>query len=132
MFGEGKNSFPLKVLKWMAENKKLRMVDDQVSSPTYVADLAATVADLMEKGVHGTYHITNSGSCSRYEWVELIIKETGWDGEHERARSEDFASPARRPRYSALDNSLLESKAGYRLPTWQDATVRFLKRMGKA
>jgi dTDP-4-dehydrorhamnose reductase len=131
VFGEGMNSFPLKVLKWAAGSKKLKIVDDQVSSPTYVADLAATVADLMEKGVHGTYHVTNSGSCSRYEWVELILKETGWDRELERARSEDFATPARRPKYSVLDNSLLENVVGYFLPPWQDATVRFLKRMGK-
>jgi dTDP-4-dehydrorhamnose reductase len=131
VFGEGKNSFPMKVLKWAADSRKLRIVDDQVSSPTYVADLAAAVEDLLEKGVSGTYHVTNSGECSRYDWAELVLKETGWDGGLERARSEDFATPARRPKYSVLDNSLFEKAVGYLLPPWQDATKRFLKRMGK-
>jgi dTDP-4-dehydrorhamnose reductase len=132
VFGEGRFSFPKKVIEWAFQNKKLRIVDDQISSPSYTHDLATAVIDLIQTGNYGFYHITNAGFCSKYTWAELILKTIKWDGEIEPAKSKEFASPAKRPGFSALDNFPLKETVGYLLPSWQDATERFLNRGYKA
>lgn len=126
VFGRGVHSFPLKLLEWASKNTTLRIVDDQVASPTYAADLATVVLKLLRTEQFGLYHVTNSGSCSKYAWAEFILGATGWKGELLPARSEDFKTPARRPAYSVLDNFPLAQTIGSLLPPWQDATARFL------
>ncbi len=127
VFGQGKFSFPLKVLGWAAANRKLRVSDDQVSSPSYSVDLAEATLRLVATGNFGLYHMTNSGSASRYEWTAHILKCIGWDGVLERGKSAEFPTPARRPAYSVLDNFPLEHAIGTPMPAWQDATERFLR-----
>jgi dTDP-4-dehydrorhamnose reductase len=102
-------------------------VDDQVSSPSYTVDLAEATYKLMATGNFGLYHMTNSGSASRFEWAEHILRCIGWDGELESAKSADFLTPARRPPYSVLDNFPLERTIGGPMPSWRDATERFLR-----
>ncbi|HBJ81650.1 dTDP-4-dehydrorhamnose reductase, partial [Pseudothermotoga sp.] len=89
VFGDGMN-FVRKVLEWSKKSKVLRIVDDEVSSPTYAPDLAKATWELIKLKAYGLYHITNSGYCSRYEWAEFILNEIGWDGELKRAKQEDF------------------------------------------
>jgi dTDP-4-dehydrorhamnose reductase len=132
LFGEGRFSFPLKLLEWASENKTLRMVDDQTACPTYTEDLAGAVLKLARTDNYGLYHVTNSGYCSKYEWAEYILNAVGWDGELVPAKSAEFNTPARRPEFSALDNFPLSQTIGSLLPPWQDATTRFLKKRGVA
>lgn len=126
VFGGGKQSFPRKLIEWTCKSKKLRIVDDQVSVPSYTADLVRAVTDLLKTEEYGLYHITNSGSCSRYEWAKFILKIINWDGELEPAKSEEFKLPAKRPQFSVLDNFPIKETIGCNLPDWQDATERFL------
>jgi len=128
LFGDGAFSFPLKVQEWAAKNDKLRIVDDQVASPTYCADLAEATLKLVKTGAFGLYHITNSGHCSRYEWARHILEVIGWKGTLEPAKSAEFKTPARRPEYSVLDNFPLQQTIGSLLPSWQDATERFIRK----
>jgi dTDP-4-dehydrorhamnose reductase len=130
VFGRGKHSFPLKLLEWASKNRTLRVVDDQVASPTYAADLAEAVMKLAKTERYGMYHITNSGHVSRYGWAEFVLKKVGWDGTLEPAKSEEFNTPAVRPKFSVLDNFPLSETLGGMLPPWQDATERFLKETG--
>lgn len=130
VFGRGAFSFPLKILEWASKNRTLRVVDDQVASPTYASDLAEAALKLMATKNYGLYHITNSGFCSRFEWAEFILANIGWKGELLRAGSDEFSTPARRPAYSVLDNFPLSQTIGGLLPSWQDATGRFLKEAG--
>jgi len=130
VFGEGANSFVVKLMEWMEKNRTLRIVDDQVASPTYTCDLAKAVLDLIKTGDYGLYHITNGGSCSRWEWARFVAEATGFAGEVRPAKSSDFDSPAERPSYSVLDNFPLEETIGYLLPDWKDATKRFLETKG--
>jgi dTDP-4-dehydrorhamnose reductase len=125
VFGDGKNSFPKKLKEWASKSDSLRMVDDQVSCPTYSADLAAAALRLLDSGSYGLYHVSNSGHASRYEWAAFVLKLMGWEGRLEPAKSAEFNSPAARPRYSVLDNFPLEETIGGLLPAWQDATERF-------
>jgi dTDP-4-dehydrorhamnose reductase len=126
IFGKGNSNFARKILEWSRDKTELSVVDDQVSSPTYTADLARASLDLILTGSFGLYHCTNAGYCSRYEWADYILQQTGWKGRLIRAKSVDFKSPAQRPEFSVLDNFGAEETLGYSLPAWQDATKRFL------
>ncbi len=127
VFGDGRFSFPKKVIEWASKNKKLRIVDDQVSVPTYSVDLAKAVIDLIKSRIYGIYHITNSGYCSRYRWAKFILEGIKWRGDIEPASSEDFNTPAKRPGFSVLNNFPLKETLGHLLPSWESATDRFLK-----
>lgn len=126
VFGKGNVNFAKKVIEWSKTGKELHIVDDQVSSPTYTKDLADATLDLVDTGVYGLYHITNTGSCSRYEWAAFILAQIGWQGTIHPVSSDEFPAPARRPRFSVLDNFGSPEILGYSLPDWRDATSRFL------
>ena len=108
---------------------ELKVVEDQVASPTYTVDLAKATLDLLMTDIFGLYHITNTGFCSRYAWAQYILDKTGWEGELIPAKSTDFATPARRPVFSVLDPFGTQESIGYTLPPWQGATDRFLKEL---
>ena len=130
LFGAGTNNFARKVIEWSKTSKKLHIVDDQVSSPTYTRDLAEASLDLIDTGIFGLYHLSNSGSCSRYEWAARILMSLGWQGSVLPASSVDFPTSARRPAFSVLDTSTSHEILGYSLPDWKDATKRFLHEQG--
>lgn len=92
-------------------------------------DLARATLDLIRKKAYDTYHITNSGIASRYEWAEYILDQVGWVGNLIPAKTDEFPSAALRPSFSVLDNFGMEETLGYTLPDWKDATTRFLKEM---
>jgi len=125
VFGDGEN-FAKKVIEWSKKNQVLRIVDDEISSPTYAPDLARATWELIKQRAYGLYHITNSGYCSRYEWAEFILNKIGWSGELKRAKQEDFNLPAKRPRFSVLDNFGLEETVGVKMPHLKTAVERFL------
>jgi dTDP-4-dehydrorhamnose reductase len=129
VFGEGKHSFPRKVLEWASKKDTLRIVDDQTASPSSTVDLAGAVMELIETKNYGLYHMTNSGHCNRYEWASLILETANWQGRLEPAKSEEFGTPAKRPEYSVLDTFPLEQVIGSPLPTWQEATERLLRKL---
>ncbi|HPO75494.1 MAG TPA: dTDP-4-dehydrorhamnose reductase, partial [Candidatus Pacearchaeota archaeon] len=122
VFGNNpKASFPLKILSWAKEKKELKIVDDQVFSPTFTGDVVKGTFDLIKSGEYGLYHMTNSGYCSRYEWAKYILEKIGWQGKILRAKSKDFQSAAERPKFSVLDNFPLKEMEG-----WKEATERYL------
>ncbi len=126
VFGTGSENFPKKIISWSRARTELKVVKDQVSSPTYTVDLAQATLDLIEKEAFGLYHITNSEYCSRYEWAKYILDQIGWDGNLIPASSEEFPTAARRPPFSVLDNFGSPETIGDDLPDWRDATRRFL------
>jgi dTDP-4-dehydrorhamnose reductase len=130
VFGAGNMNFVKKVLEWAEKNDEIKIVDDQVSSPAYTVDLAPAILDLLETGSFGMYHLTNKGHCSRYEWAKLIVEKAGLDTKVLPAKSADFSEPAKRPEFSALDNFPIADLIGREMPTWQDATERFLQEIG--
>ena len=130
VFGDGKSSFVMKLFNWMEGNESLKIVKDQVSSPTYTKDLAGAVLDLIQTQRFGLYHITNTEYCSRYEWAKFITENIKWGGKVIPINSEEFSSLAESPSFSALYNFPLEETIGYSLPGWKNATQRFLKERG--
>jgi len=129
------NSFVNKVLKWSRQNKILKVVSDQVSSPTWARTLAEITGfvlaehkkDLYEeiRERSGIYHLTGGGYTSRYDWAKQILANDPERSEQivqaiEPASSDEFPTPAVRPLFSALDCTLFEERFGLRLPDWRD------------
>lgn len=127
------NSFVNKVLGWARKNHTLRIVDDQVSNPTWARVLAEETSlllaqnqvDFYEKMVErrGIYHLAGSGYTSRYEWAKHILAHDPRRAEQivqaiEPGRSEEFPTPASRPLFSALGCTRFEKTFGLRLPPW--------------
>jgi dTDP-4-dehydrorhamnose reductase len=128
------NTFVNKVLRWSRQNKTLKIVSDQVSSPTWARSLAEITnvvlaqnkTDLYEniRERHGIYHVAGSGYTSRYEWAKQILANDPEPSEQtlqtlEPALSEDFPTPAVRPLFSALDCTRFEKTFGLQLPAWE-------------
>jgi len=122
-----------KVLKWAREHKTLRIVDDQISCPTWARSLAEATAQVIAQGHQdpiqyikqnsGLYHLAGGGICSRYEWAKEIIKLDPKKQDQivnriEPVKSSDFSAPADRPHFSALDTSKFMDQFSLKLPDW--------------
>jgi dTDP-4-dehydrorhamnose reductase len=123
--GAGGN-FVETMLRAAAQGKRLRVVRDQVVTPTATADLARKVLDLLRTGSYGLYHITAHGSCSWYEFARTIFELEGVQADLQAVTAADFGAPARRPSYSVLRNQHLELVGMEDLPPWQDGLKRYL------
>ena len=122
--------FVSKVLEWAKTKTELRIVDDQIGSPTWSRMLAEVTGQLLARyGIdktwllerQGLYHLAGAGAVSRYEWVKEILKTVGRDDVvvHP-AKSEEFPTAAHRPRYSGLSISHFEKTFNFNLASWID------------
>ena len=148
LFGKHGKNFVNTILKLAKEKKELKVVNDQVGSPTYTKDLAYAIKKLLTdyrsftplEGKaslmgpitnYGIYHISNSGSCSWYEFAQEILRVMGYELRVKGISSEGLNRPARRPRFSVLDNSRYIKIIGEPLKSWQEALREYLKNIRK-
>ena len=130
VFGKGnETNFAKKVIEWSSKNNVIRVVDDQISSPTYAVDLAKATLDLVKTGAYGLYHITSPQPCSRYEWAKYILELIGWKGTLIPVKSDEFKTPAKRPGYSFMDSFPVMETIGYNLAEWKDETKRMIEEL---
>jgi len=127
--GKGGN-FIETMLKLAKERDELKVVNDQVFSPTYTRDLAQKIAQLMDTEYYGIFHITNSGSCSWYEFSTEILKLAGITTPVVPIASDQYPQKARRPRYSVLDNYHLRLLGMDNMRPWQEALKDYLVARG--
>jgi len=127
--GKGGN-FVETMLRLAREGKPIKVVDDQVLSPSFTADLAAKLLELAQTGTYGTYHVTGQGSCSWYEFAGEIFRQAGLSPELTPTTTASFGAKAVRPAYSVLSNDAL-LRAGI-APTrhWREALADYLRRKG--
>ncbi|MBR4642026.1 MAG: dTDP-4-dehydrorhamnose reductase [Selenomonadaceae bacterium] len=132
VFGINGHNFIKTMLRLAETKKELRVVNDQIGSPTYTVDLAKLLADMAATEKFGTYHATNEGFCSWAEFTEEIFKQAGKDVEVEGIPTVEYPTPARRPFNSRLSKKSLDEAGFERLPTWQDAVKRYLVELNTA
>ena len=126
VFGKNGNNF-IKTMLWLAETKtEIGVVCDQIGSPTYTADLAPLLCDMIQTEKYGVYHATNEGGCSWSEFAREIFRLAGKDVRVRAIPSEEYPTRAVRPLNSRLSKDSLEIAGFKRLPRWQIALERYL------
>jgi dTDP-4-dehydrorhamnose reductase len=118
------------MLRLAKEKGELRVVADQTMSPTSTMDVAEAMIDMILNNARpGIWHVVNSGTSTWYEFAERIISETNVKARVLPIKTEQFPTPAARPRYSALDNAKL-TKTVRAMRAWQDALKDYLRAKG--
>lgn len=127
VFGINGNNFIKTMLRLGRENGTVKVVDDQIGSPTYTYDLAKLLVDMAESEAYGAYHATNEGICSWYEFAREIFRAAGMDEVTVTPVStEEFPVKAKRPKNSRMSKEKLVKNGFNKLPEWQDAVRRYL------
>jgi len=123
--GKGGNFVETMLKKAMAGDA-IRVVNDQVLTPTYTADLAEATRKLILTGKYGLYHVSSEGQCSWYEFTRYIFECAGLNASLSPVSSSAFTSPVKRPANSVLSKAKLQA-AGISIPSWKDALPRYLE-----
>ena len=132
LYSEFGKNFVKTMLRLTAEKPSLKVVFDQVGTPTYAGDLAEAIVHVIasEASVSQTYHFTNEGVCSWYDFAKTIAEYAGHTAcDIQPCHSDEFPSPVRRPAYSVLDKTKIKETFGLRIPYWTDSLKRCLKNL---
>jgi dTDP-4-dehydrorhamnose reductase len=131
VFGVNGNNFIKTMLRLGKERGAVSVVNDQIGSPTYTYDLSKLAVDMILTDKYGTYHATNEGLCSWYDFACEIFKQAKLDVEVTPVDSNAFPAKAKRPSNSRMSKEMLDKNGFKRLPTWQDALGRYLEKIEK-
>jgi dTDP-4-dehydrorhamnose reductase len=130
--GKGTN-FVETMLKKAREGQEIKVVNDQTLTPTYTRALAPRIKALIETKRYGLYHMTCEGQCSWYEFARAIFDLSGLHPKLSPTTSAEFRTPAKRPRYSVLENENLKSVPSVEpMPFWRDALAEYLEERKQA
>lgn len=128
LFAATHKNFPLSILNAAVSGRELKVVNDQFGSPTYADDLAAFIAQLIETAVYGTYHFTNAGSCSWYEFAVKLLELANMSNVTiSPIESAQWETPTDRPKYSVLRHYRLKLMGKDFSRTWEEAAEEFIR-----
>lgn len=131
LYGKGGGKFPDKILaaaKHVSAGElptALPVVRDEVGSPTYVPDLVNAIARLIETGQYGIYHLTNAGSCSRYEWAVEILRMANVTRPVRPTTRAEYSRASTPPANGALENFAAATMLDIKLPSWEEGLRAF-------
>jgi dTDP-4-dehydrorhamnose reductase len=125
LYGLGGKCFPDTILQLARTRPEIQVVDDQRGSPTHTSDLARAIFELCRRGAKGIVHATSRGDCTWFEFAQEIMRRRGLNTVVRPTTSEQFARPARRPKYSVLSLRSLEDY-GIAMPVWREALGEYL------
>lgn len=128
VFGEHGNNFVKTMLRLGKERKEINVVADQYGSPTYTADLAPLLVEMIQTDKYGIYHATNEGVCTWAEFAEEIFKIAGMDVKVNHITTAEYPTRAKRPMNSRLSKKSLQINNFTYLKLWNDALRQFLNR----
>jgi dTDP-4-dehydrorhamnose reductase len=120
-------TFIERMLTQAAAGKPIRVVTDVESSPSYTRDVARTIRRIVDSGRYGTYHVSNAGQCSWYDFAVEILRQANFEVAVGRTTASEFPSLARRPAYSALAHSGLERLGLEPMPDWRAGIAAYLE-----
>ena len=142
LYSEFGKNFVKTMLNLIATKPQLKVVFDQVGTPTYAYDLAQTIGVILEDYKNsltanlspltyshsGIYHFSNEGVCSWFDFTKMIAEYAGnTDCDIQPCHSDEFPSPVNRPSYSVLDKTKVKEKIGIKVPYWTDSLKKCLK-----
>ncbi len=127
VFGKNGTNFINTMLKLSETKKELRVVSDQIGSPSYTVDIAKEVVDVIKSKKYGIYHLTNEGYVSWADFARKIFDMTKKDIKVYDITTEEYNAKAKRPKNSRLSKEKLYSEGFSKMPTWDDALNRYLK-----
>jgi dTDP-4-dehydrorhamnose reductase len=127
LYGIHGPNFITTMLNLAENNKQISVVNDQIGSPTYTVDLSKAIAKLIKKPVFGIYHITNSDSCSWYEFAREIFEIAGIEVELTPVTTEEFPRPAPRPKFSVLENYNWKLEGFPEIQSYKTAMRQYMK-----
>ncbi|WP_332236947.1 dTDP-4-dehydrorhamnose reductase [Sporolactobacillus sp. KGMB 08714] len=126
VYGSYGGNFVRTMLKLAADHDRLNVVDDQRGCPTFTKDLAAKIIDLFQTDRYGTYHVSNSGSCSWYEFARAIFEIKGISIQVDPCTTAEFPRPAKRPENSVFEHMALRLNGFEDVREWKQALKEFL------
>ena len=124
--GKGGNFVEL-MLRLAGEGRQIKVVNDQIGSPTYTVDLARKIAQLVDTQNYGLYHITNGGECTWYQFACKVWELAGLRPDAQPTTTEAFGAVAARPEYSVLDNAALRTIGLDDMRPWPEALVAYFQ-----
>ncbi len=126
------NNFVRSIRRLLRERDRIEVVDDQIGTPTYAADLAALIIKIID-GVlidrTGVYHFCDGGSCSRYNFARAIEELSGLSGIIKPCTTAEYPTKALRPAWSVLDTAKVRETFGVEIPDWRDSLGKCISRM---
>jgi dTDP-4-dehydrorhamnose reductase len=126
LYGKGGKSFVDTITELGRQHGRVRVVDDQRGSPTWARDLAEPIISIIEKGLSGIYHVSNSGSCTWFEFAKAIFSILNMDIEVSPISSGELGRKAIRPAFSVFDLTKFKGATGIRMRDWMDALREYL------
>lgn len=118
------------IIRLASEKGKLRVVADQVGTPTWAGDLVNAIMTLINKDIQpGIYHYSNEGVCSWYDFAKAIVELHGLNAQVEPISTKDYSTAAPRPYYSVLDKTLIKITAELEIPHWRDSLTECLRQL---
>lgn len=131
LYGAGGRNFVSTILAKARRKEPLRVVADQVGCPTAAADLADATRRLLLAGARGTYHFSNDGEASWFEFARFVLSQApSGEADLRPARSAELAYPARRPAYSVLSKERYRTATGAAPRRWEEAAAEFIAEGG--
>lgn len=125
LYGHGGKNFVETILKAAAERPELKVVNDQWGCPTWTADLARVMVDLLATGRFGTYHATGQGECTWMDFAREIVRLGGLSTPVHPQTTAELNRPAPRPAYSVMRNHGLQLAGIPLMPNWQDGLKQY-------
>jgi len=132
LYGSGGKNFVETIRRLASEREELRIVSDQVGTPTFTEDLAVAIVNLLATQAFGVYHFANEGNCSWFDFASEIVRQLRVAGAELAVkhvvpiRTEEYPLPAVRPAYSVFSKEKYKQVTGAAIPAWQDALSRYL------
>ncbi len=127
LYGKNGNNFVKTMLKLGNERDSLMVVDDQIGSPTYTKDVCKTILEVVETEKYGIYHVSNNAKVSWYDFAKKIFELANVEIEVKPCTTAEFPRPAHRPKYSVMNNLMLELNGFEKLRNYEDALIEYLK-----